>query len=137
MAMAGRARDKGGFRGAELQGEFFDHSEDQIAEASGLLDRLSRGEGDAIAALAEFRRIAHSLKGRGTMFEVPSVSAVAAKLEDYMVGLERPTPADIAGLRRYFDLLAEIVEAREDIAEFDLAKRLAKLPWREEGKPRS
>lgn len=68
------------------------------------------------------------------MFEVPSVSAVAAKLEDYMVGLERPTPADVAGLRRYFDLLDEIVEARNDLVESDLVKRLAKLPRREEGK---
>jgi chemotaxis protein histidine kinase CheA len=122
-----------GFSPADLQGDFFDHSEDQIGAAGALLDRLERGAGDATSALAEFRRIAHSLKGRGTMFEMPSVSAVAARLEDYMAGLALAAAADVAGIRRHFDLLDAIVDARRDLAEPELSRRLAALPTRRAG----
>lgn len=132
--MAKRETGPDQFRGADLQDDFFDHSEDQVAEASRLLDALSAGRGDAKAALAEFKRIAHSLKGRGTMFEVPSVSTVAARLEDYMSSMVEPRGEDVAGLRRYFDLLDEIVDSRRDMAAADISKRLAILPTRQAGK---
>ncbi len=131
--MSIRSGKSSDFRPSDIQGDFFDHSEDQIAEAATLLDRLERGEDDGVAALAEFRRIAHSLKGRGTMFEVPSVSAVAAKLDDFMAGLLRLSTEDVAGLRRYFDLLDTIIDSRRDLPEPALSQHLAKLPTRRPG----
>ena len=126
--MSRRSKASADFRPTELQDEFFDHSEDQIAAAQALLDGLHKGGGQGASALGEFRRIAHSLKGRGTMFEIPSVSAVAAKLEDFMAGLVGLSAADVTGIRRYFDQLDAIVEARRDLVEPELSERLGKLP---------
>lgn len=134
--MAIRPDQPTGFRPAELQGDFFDHSEDQIAQAEALLDRLAAGQGDGPGALAEFRRIAHSLKGRGVMFEVPSVSLVAARLEDYMAGLAGLGPGDIDAVRRHFDLLDAIVEARQDMPEAALTRRLRGMPAKAVGSTR-
>lgn len=119
----------------DFQGDFFDHSEDQIAKVEDLLDAIEPGKSnvDTADALGALKRIAHCLKGGRVAFEVPSVSVVAAQLDDFMVGLKTPTPQDARKLRHYFGQLGEFVERRRDVTSPELASHLARLSKRRPG----
>lgn len=65
-------------------------------------------------ALDQMSRATHDLKGMGDSFGFPSITLIAARVEQVIKSRTSDDPSLFAGLSRYFDLMAEILAQEAD-----------------------
>lgn len=65
-------------------------------------------------ALDQMSRATHDLKGMGDSFGFPSITLIAAQVEQVIRSRSSNDPSLFAGLNRYFDLMSDILAEGSD-----------------------
>jgi CheY-like chemotaxis protein/HPt (histidine-containing phosphotransfer) domain-containing protein len=121
---------------ASLMQEFRDDTVDVL---DGLAARLKsageRGIDSGNPLFMEIHRHAHNLKGQGGSFNFPSVTVIAHRLEDYLIGLESLEPWHIEDVLKFIDAMAGILEAGSDPGTDACGPLLRGLPTKGSAEP--
>lgn len=113
---------------AELRQEFIDSATDELYTLGEKLKVYEAKGGDSDTLIAQVRRSAHSLKGRGGIFDFPVISVIAHRMEDYMVNMSELGANEILGLHTYIDRMSEILEAKTALSPEATARIVRELP---------
>jgi len=111
-----------------LSGDFLDDAGDTLQNLSALLDGAEKGTSSATEALPVLRREAHTLKGLGGSFGFPSITLIAHRLEDYIVGLVELDTHHLSDTRAFIEAMQDIVEARTNPTDGACSRILRQLP---------
>ncbi|WP_282608173.1 Hpt domain-containing protein [Pelagibius sp. Alg239-R121] len=76
-------------------------------------------------ALDQMSRATHDLKGMGDSFGFPSITLIAVQVEQILKSATSDDPNLFQGLRRYFDLMSEILSEGADPGVETTAQQLA------------
>lgn len=125
--MLDRLIDKDGIF-SQLRQEFIDSSRDQIEEIEAKLDRIENGAGSADEELLSVQRNIHNIKGQGATFGYPLTGRVAHMLEDYLENTREIRDENIAHIRRYLDLMTDLIATGESITDVNPHSLLNALP---------
>lgn len=112
----------------ELRQEFIDTTTDELNVLDRLVKDTASGAADVTQSLADLRRIAHSIKGRGGMFDMPMLTVLAHRLEDYVMGLTALEKDVLPDVQIFVDRLHDALEGRLGDSGEDTAFVVRQLP---------
>ena len=113
---------------AQMSEKFIETAHEKIARLNEILVLLSRPGEDEKSLLEEFHREVHSLKGMGGTFQMPLVSKLCHKFEDFLSGEKTASDNLIEDCYAYLDRLNDLIESGQ-AGDFDKAETwLAGLP---------
>jgi len=111
----------------QLRREFIETTSERLNSVDDLITEMMEGN-DPDAALAEFLRHIHSIKGQGATFDFPSVTTVAHRLEDYIETAAEHTAAQLKDIQYFVDVIRRIIESGQDPDEKEQLAILVALP---------
>jgi len=95
---------------ANLTGQFIVETKDRVEDIEDKLEMQRSGNIDDMEALSGIRRIAHSIKGTGSTFGYPLITAVSHRLEDYLDGLDTLSERHIRDCYQFTGVMQELLE---------------------------
>ncbi|WP_419796596.1 MAG: Hpt domain-containing protein [Terasakiella sp.] len=113
---------------AQMSEKFIETAHEKIARLNEILVLLSRSNEDEKSLLEEFHREVHSLKGMGGTFQMPLVSKLCHKFEDFLSGEKKSSDGLIGDCYAYLDRLNDLIESGQagDLEKIEIW--LANLP---------
>ena len=97
---------------AKMRDSFIVAARERLDFTLAAYDRFTSERGEE--ALDQMSRATHDLKGMGDSFGFPSITLIAARVEQIIKSSASNDPSLFAGLRRYFDLMSEILTEGAD-----------------------
>jgi CheY-like chemotaxis protein/HPt (histidine-containing phosphotransfer) domain-containing protein len=114
---------------AGLRQEFIVDCSDML---EGLFARLEADRtghrSDTVELLKSLLRDTHTLKGQGGSFDLPSITMIAHRLEDYLVGIGALESHHIVDTQKFISAMMRILESGVDPGDADCSQILRGLP---------
>ena len=111
-----------------LRQEFIEITSERLTTVDDLITQMMDPDDGYNAAMLEFQRHIHSIKGTGVTFDFPTVSTIAHRLEDYVETASELAAAQFRDVQVYVDAIRTIVESGTDPDETSRDGMLAGLP---------
>ena len=108
---------------AKLRDSFIVTAQERLDVTVAAFDSFTRERGEE--ALDQMSRATHDLKGMGDSFGFPSITLIAAQVEVVLKSIAPDDPSLLQGLRRYFDLMSEILAEGADPGVETTAQQLS------------
>lgn len=115
---------------SRLHSEFIDESNDRLDNIDNLLVGYQKGEVDAVTVLAGARREAHSMKGLGGAMQIPALSQIAHRMEDYMEDLQTLEERHLRDLQVFADRMRDVSADHDNLDDAQARRILRSLPVR-------
>ncbi len=96
---------------AQMSEKFIETAHEKIARLNEILILLGRPGENEKSLLEEFHREVHSLKGMGGTFQMPLVSKLCHKFEDFLSGESAASDSLIEDCYAYLDRLNDLIES--------------------------
>lgn len=100
----------------QLRQEFVEDAQEMLDRLDNLAGEAVDPESDAKALLNEARRIVHTLKGAGGTHDLPDVSIIALRAEDYLAELSGLTARQQHDIQAYSDALRRALKGEAHVA---------------------
>lgn len=111
----------------QFRREFIESTSERLNSVDDLITLMMEDE-NSDAALAEFLRHIHSIKGQGGTFEFPTVTVVAHRLEDYVETAPEHTLKQMKDIQYFVDVIRRIIESGVEPDENEQKSIIAALP---------
>lgn len=114
---------------AALRQEFIVDAGDTLEALFARLEAHRIGqEADPTDLLKTVLRETHTLKGQGGSFDLPSLSMIAHRLEDYLAGVDVMEPHHIVDTQRFISSMMGVLDAGADPGDDACCQLLRSLP---------
>lgn len=113
---------------SNLQQEFLVDASDTLGDLGLLVTETRAGKVDAGYTLQTVRREIHTLKGQGTTFGFPAVTAIAHRLENYLHDLETLDAGQFDDILQFVDRMQAIADSGVNPEDEDFGEILRALP---------
>ncbi len=111
----------------EVRRDFIETTCERLSTVDNLITDMMEGR-DADSALGEFLRHIHSIKGQGGIFDFPTVTTIAHRLEDYLETAPAHSTKQFKDLQHFVDAIRKIMESGDDPEAGQAQALLASLP---------
>ena len=115
---------------AEMRLEFIDSALDELYTLDESLKHFSKNNGDGVELLSQLRRTAHSLKGRGGIFDFPLITVIAHRFEDFMTEMLEVKRESVDDIQLFIDRMHELLDTNSPSASETASKIVRALPAR-------
>jgi len=113
---------------AQMSERFVETAQEKLARLNDILNQLGRSREDEQVLMEEFRREVHSLKGMGGTFQMPLVTRLCHKFEDFLTHEEPGASNLIEDCFIYLDRLNDLIDSAQAGDESKADIWLANLP---------
>ncbi|NVJ92795.1 MAG: hypothetical protein HWE34_14130 [Methylocystaceae bacterium] len=111
----------------QLRGEFIDEVKENLEKLTFLIDEVSHNKTELITLVEAVQRMAYAIKGQAHNYELPALSTVALRAEDYLANVKVYPPRTLDDIRLFVEAMTDIAETPDD-DERDISKLVRSLP---------
>jgi len=111
----------------QFRQEFIETTSERLITIDDLITSMMNGS-SSDAALSEFLRHIHSIKGQGATFDFPIISQIAHRLEDYVETAPEHSLNQLTDIQRFVDIIRKILESGVNPDEAQTQNILSSLP---------
>lgn len=111
----------------EVRRDFIETTCERLSTVDNLITDMMEDR-NADTALVEFQRHIHSIKGQGGIFDFPTVTTIAHRLEDYLETAPEHSTKQLNDIQHFVDAIRKIMESGNDPAIEQAQSILANLP---------